>query len=210
VTVLPMFPLGSVLLPSEVLPLHVFEPRYRRLVQDCQAADNEFGVVLIERGFEVGGGDVRSGVGTVARIVEVAETPDGRYALLAIGTDRLRVRGWAQDDPYPIADVERWPDGDDGARPEDVDRALADLRRLLALATDAGWSVGHVADALAGSVISDDPSSASFQLAAMAPFGPADRHRLLRCAGPGARLALLVELLGDVEAVIRFGQQAPP
>ena len=58
--VLPMFPLGTVLLPGAVLPLHVFEPRYRQLVQDCLAGEPEFGVVLIERGSEVGGGDQRA------------------------------------------------------------------------------------------------------------------------------------------------------
>ena len=68
-----MFPLGTVLLPFAHLPLHIFEPRYRALVKDCLAGDGEFGVVLIERGHEVGGGDVRFGVGTVARIVQTAE-----------------------------------------------------------------------------------------------------------------------------------------
>src|SRR5438270_10838595 len=75
---LPMFPLGTVLLPFAHLPLHIFEPRYRALVKDCLAGDGEFGVVLIERGHEVGGGDVRFGVGTVAHIVQTAELPDGR------------------------------------------------------------------------------------------------------------------------------------
>jgi Lon protease-like protein len=65
---LPMFPLGTVLLPGGVMPLHVFEPRYRQMIKDCMASDAEFGVTLIERGSEVGGGDVRSEVGTVARI----------------------------------------------------------------------------------------------------------------------------------------------
>ena len=66
-----MFPLGSVLFPHAVLPLHVFEPRYLALVERCLAGDQEFGVVLIERGSEVGGGDVRFSVGTVTRIVQI-------------------------------------------------------------------------------------------------------------------------------------------
>ena len=61
---MPMFPLGSVLLPGVVLPLHVFEPRYQQLVRDCLETDeHEFGVVLIDRGSEVGGGDSRTDVG---------------------------------------------------------------------------------------------------------------------------------------------------
>src|SRR4051812_9365869 len=83
VSELPMFPLGTVLLPGAVLPLHVFEPRYRALVEVCVAGDREFGVVLIERGNEVGGGDTRTSAGCVARIAEVRELPDGRYLLVA-------------------------------------------------------------------------------------------------------------------------------
>ena len=91
--VMPMFPLGSVLLPNGVLSLHVFEPRYRALVTDCVAAEHhEFGVVLIDRGSEVGGGDVRRQVGTVARMVQVAEVDDGRFAVIAVGVARIRVR----------------------------------------------------------------------------------------------------------------------
>jgi len=74
-----MFPLGMVLLPTMVVPIHVFEPRYRKMAGDCLAGDREFGVVLIERGSEVGGGDVRTDVGTVARIIEAQEFPDGRW-----------------------------------------------------------------------------------------------------------------------------------
>src|SRR5436189_1506182 len=85
---MPMFPLGTVLVPSAGLPLHVFEPRYRALVHDCLAGDGEFGVVLIARGSEVGGQDVRTDVGTVARIVQAQELPDGRWAIAAVGVRR--------------------------------------------------------------------------------------------------------------------------
>ncbi len=209
-TVMPMFPLGSVLLPTVVLPLHIFEPRYRQLVQDCRAGSGEFGVVLIERGLEVGGGDVRANVGTVARIVEVAESPDGRYALLAIGTDRVRVTSWLVDDPYPQADVEPWPDADDGALPADVEAASDALHNVLELGRVAGWDVEPALEALTAAVVSSEPLAASHQLAALAPLGPADRYRLLASPGPRARLTLLVELLGDVESMIRFGLQPDP
>ena len=61
---LPMFPLSAVLFPHSSMPLHVFEPRYRELMRDCLAGDGRFGIVLIERGSEVGGGDERSTLGT--------------------------------------------------------------------------------------------------------------------------------------------------
>src|SRR5215218_5003894 len=106
-----MFPLGTVLFPGMPLTLHVFEPRYRALMAACVAgADRgeppEFGVVLIERGTEVGGGDQRFGIGTVARLTQVAKLPDGRYATLALGTRRVAVRSWLPDDPYPRAEVD--------------------------------------------------------------------------------------------------------
>jgi uncharacterized protein len=107
---LPMFPLGSVLLPGMLLPLHVFEPRYRALVDHVLQGDGRFGVVLIERGHEVGGGDQRSDVGTVAEVVRTEVLPDGRWALLVAGRERIRVDRWLDDDPYPRAEVHAWPD----------------------------------------------------------------------------------------------------
>src|SRR5438128_11540018 len=102
---MPMFPLGTVLFPHALLPLHVFEPRYRLMTERVLRGDREFGVVLIERGSEVGGGDVRFGTGTVARIVEAAELPDGRWVLVTIGTRRIRVLDWLAEEPYPRAEV---------------------------------------------------------------------------------------------------------
>ena len=188
-----MFPLGTVLVPSAGLPLHVFEPRYRALVRDCLAGDKEFGVVLIERGSEVGGQDVRTDVGTVARILEAVELPDGRWALATVGVRRVRVLEWLPDDPYPVAELVDWPDPDPG---DGYEVALTDctarLRRALALAAEAG-------DATAPATIelSADPVLASYQATAVAPLGPFDRQRLLTADTPEARVAQLAELLRD-------------
>ena len=193
--VLPMFPLGTPLLPGAVLPLQVFEPRYRQMVQDLLARDTdplEFGVVMIERGREVGGGDVRSMVGTRARVVDLRAAPDGRYLLAVVGTERLRVSAWLPDDPYPLADVEPWPD-DDTAAGVTAD-TLAELRaRVRALAAAAR-----------DDTISDDPRVALFHLAALAPLGPADRQRILAAPGSAARLVTLQEVLDDLAAVMEF------
>lgn len=200
--VLPMFPLGSVLLPGDVLPLHVFEPRYRALIRSCLTAEvPEFGVVLIERGSEVGGGDLRRTVGTAAQLVQLAETPDGRYAAIAVGTRRIKVKAWLPDDPYPLADVDDWPDGDD----DEIDTAAlalsleARVRAAAALAAELGDQVGSPTDDL-----SPDPLVASYQLVTMAPVGAADRYNLLCQPGPLARLERLQALLADVEAVLQF------
>lgn len=201
--VMPMFPLGTPLLPGALLPLHVFEPRYRQLVHDLLAADDdppEFGVVMIERGHEVGGGDVRAVTGTVARIIDIQVTPDGRFALVAVGTERIRVLAWLPDDPYPLADVERWPDDDlDVELPADVVVRLRErTRAVLELAREVGEPV------VPDTEVSDDPRLALFHLAALAPLGPADRQRVLAAPGSGDRAGVLTEALDDAAAVLEF------
>jgi Lon protease-like protein len=205
--VLPMFPLGSVLLPGAVLPLHVFEPRYRALVQHCLAADeHEFGVVLIDRGHEVGGGDVRRPVGTVARMLQVAELEGGRYAVVAVGTRRIRVNAWLPDDPYPRADVGDWNDdeeddagGDAEQLPELYRQVAAHVRRTTALAIELGDPAGDPSTDL-----SPDPLVGSYQLAVLAPLGGADEYDLLCAPGPRTRLQMLDHRLDDVDAAHRF------
>jgi uncharacterized protein len=193
---LPMFPLGGVLFPYAVLPLHVFEPRYRALTEVCLAGDGEFGVVLIERGSEVGGGDTRFEVGTVAKIVEAGRLPDGRYVLATVGTRRLRVREWLPEEPFPRAEVDLLDDpADTDAASEPVDRRAAverQLRRVLALQAELGAS-GPPVDVQ----LDRDPARASFEAAALAPLGPLDAQRLLELDSPGERLAELATLLEE-------------
>ena len=195
-TVLPMFPLGTVLFPTMLLPLHVFEPRYRALVDDCVAGDGEFGVTLIERGSEVGGGDVRTDVGTVARIVQVERFEDGRFAVAAVGTRRIRVERWLADDPYPRAEVRDWDDV--GTAFTTLDDAEALFRRALALAAELGEAPAPLDVELA-----DDPATATFQIGALAPLGPLDRQDLLATERADDRVALLVEQLTDVVELLR-------
>ncbi len=202
--VMPMFPLGSVLLPGGVLPLHVFEPRYREMVIDCLQQDGtpEFGQALIAHGREAGGGDERALVGTVAQMIPVDALDEGRYALVTVGTRRIKVNAWLPDDPYPLADVDDFPDVD----PDPPNLALevaathGRVRAALALAQE----LGDVHVDLAETEISDDPLVATYHLAALAPIGPADRYRLLEAAGPTERLDLLDGVLDDVEAMLKF------
>jgi Lon protease-like protein len=173
-----------------VLPLHVFEPRYRALVDDCEAGDGEFGVVLIERGSEVGGGDVRTDVGTVARIVQAERFPDGRSALATVGTRRIRVQRWLDDDPYPRAEVEDWPD--ESAAVLALDDVDALFRRSLALAAELG-EAGAPIDV----ELDVDPAVATFQIAALAPLGAVDRQAVLATETADERTQRLAELLSD-------------
>ena len=192
---LPMFPLGSVLVPHALLPLHVFEPRYRAMVHDVLAADRCFGVVLIERGHEVGGGDVRGTLGTAARVLEAEELDDGRWGLVCVGEHRIRVVQWLPDDPYPRAVVEALPDGPPTPGAERLrDEVVVRLRRLLARAAELGDPV-----AAATTEISADPVSASYNALALAPIGPLDTQRLLAIDDVEERLAGLVSTFADVE-----------
>ena len=188
-----MFPLGTVLFPSLFLPLHIFEPRYRQLARHCMDGDREFGVVLIERGSEVGGDDVRTSVGTVARILDASELDDGRWVLGTVGTRRIRVTRWLPDDPYPRADVEDWDDAMPGPDAADGYRnVMAKLRRVLALKAELAEPAADATIEL-----SDDPGLGSFQVGAVAPIGPADQQRVLMAEGPDQRLQLLELLLSE-------------
>jgi Lon protease-like protein len=194
-----MFPLGTVLFPYAVLPLHVFEPRYRAMTRAVLDGDQEFGVVLIERGSEVGGGDVRFDVGTMAHVVSASELPDGRFALTVVGVHRFRVDRWLPDDPNPraeIVEIDEPPVSDGDAAL--VDPVVARLRELYELAARAQGN----AEAPTISV-SPDPEQASFEIAALASLGPLDAQRVLELPDAGARLRALDELLSDALVMLR-------
>jgi Lon protease-like protein len=208
---LPMFPLGMVLFPTQLLPLHVFEPRYRQMTRDLLEGDGRFGVVLIERGSEVGGGDTRSDFGCVAQLVQAQQSADGRFALMAIGVERLRVRSWLPDDPYPRALVELVEDAESAMALPELDAryraSTAMLRRVLALAAELGQP------APASTIeFSDDARTGSLQLCAAAPLGPFDRQRLLAASGADERLDLLEAYLVETQAFYeaRIAMGPPP
>ncbi|HPG75037.1 MAG TPA: LON peptidase substrate-binding domain-containing protein, partial [Rhodoglobus sp.] len=127
-----MFPLGSVLFPHMPLLLKVFEDRYLiMLSQILQDEPSEFGVALIERGQEVGGGEQRFPVATVARITQMDAT-EGFVVLVAEGGRRVEVDQWLDDDPYPRASVTEmaelvWTEDLQPLR----DRAEESVRRLI-------------------------------------------------------------------------------
>jgi Lon protease-like protein len=173
---LPIFPLGSVLFPSMPLVLRVFEDRYLAMLgQVLREEPSEFGVVLIERGQEVGGGEHRFDIGTIARITQL-DSAEGFIALVAQGTRRFRVVEWLSDDPYPRALVTElaelaWDDSLEPTR----DRVEQTVRRSLAVGAEFG-EVHYSATV----ELEDDPVGAAWQLAAIAPLGEIDQLHLLR------------------------------
>jgi uncharacterized protein len=201
-----MFPLERAMLPGEELPLRIFEPRYSALVADCLAMDDPaFGVVLIEAGREVGGGDSRNDVGTLAHITEVADFGDGRYRLNCVMAERIRVLEWQPDNPYPRAAVEVWPDepGESVAADDirDVeDRMVALFERI---ASAKGADV-NARDIVAGADAAPDASMWLYALTTRLPMGQADRYAVLSAPTVAARVTALRDAVETVSALVEF------
>lgn len=178
-----MFPLSSVLFPQGVMPLHIFEARYLAMINEAIDDDGTFGIVLIERGSEVGGGDVRFGVGTTAQIVRAGFVERDRMAIVVSGTNRVRIDGWLTDDPYPTAMVSDFPDRDvtvDLTFP--VEAAFRSWRRLVAFASEIGAEVGD-----GQLTLPEDPVDAIWTLCSVSALEQIDRQRLLEIDQPGER-----------------------
>lgn len=200
-----MFPLQRLPLPGSALPLQVFEPRYVELTRACLDGDRLFGVVLIMRGSEVGADpdQVRSDVGVLVRIRRARPTEGERWILETDCLERLRVRRWLADDPYPRAVTEPWPDPPTapGASGEPAERVIETYRRI---ATLLGTGPSGSLPELRFDGLSGDPTRAAYQLCSAAPVGELDRLRLLEEASTAERLELLAELLGGVEETLRL------
>lgn len=198
-TIMPMFPLSSVLFPSMPLTLRIFEERYLKLLGDLMGSDRpEFGVVLVSRGSEVGGGDNRMSVGTIASVSEIGTT-DEFLGLESHGSRRFTVIDWLPDDPYPIAEIEFLPDliWDDNLMPARV-HLESQVRKLLSLASEFG-------DLLFGAdiALSDDPIDAVWQMAGILPIGELDRFDLLRSQSAEELIAQTYEIVTTADKTLR-------
>jgi Lon protease-like protein len=103
---LPLFPLNSVLFPGAILPLHIFEERYKQMIGRCLQSGSPFGVLLIRSGNEVGEATEPFEVGTTARIVRVQHLDERRMNLICLGERRFRLLRKLRDTPYLVGEVE--------------------------------------------------------------------------------------------------------
>ncbi len=205
-TIRPMFPLESVRLPGEDLPLRIFEPRYGALVRECLSGAMEFGVVLIAAGREVGGDDARCDVGAMAHIVDCQDFGDGRYLLECEIRERFRVTSWLDDDPYPRADVQPWPDqpgaivtiGDIDV----VEDRVMEMFERIASAQNA--TLPSKRELLGEPEPGDDAGKRLYALASRVPMGQADRYSVLEAPTAAARLDALRDAVETVAAMIEF------
>jgi Lon protease-like protein len=217
---LPLFPLSAVLFPGMRLPLHIFEERYRLLVQhlEAQPEPRRFGVVAIRKGREVGrdGITALNEIGCVAAVRQIAPREDGRYDLAAVGTDRFRLLRVDDSRPYFQGEVELL--GDDsvpgagpGEDPANVAQALAfatsrvqaGFRSYLNALADRGGGVISVAD------LPDEPILLSYVVGAAMIIDLPERQSLLAAPSALDRLRLERSLLARETAILRATTSRP-
>ena len=185
---MPLFPLHAVLFPGAPLPLQIFEPRYKAMMDRVLAGDRRFGVAAIRAGVEVGGpADVHT-IGCIAEIERVQRAADGTMQLIANGVGRFRIIRRGPDDPYPVADVEEIDEHAGDVEPATLTVARAAMHRYLsAVARLSGEEV------LAPALADADPIAASFRLAAALQLDVRDAQALLEAADARERLELITQ-----------------
>jgi Lon protease-like protein len=201
---LPLFPLPLVLFPGVPLPLHVFEPRYRRLLADVLASNKLFGLSY----FDPNEGGDRPGVGHVGcatEVVEVQPVPDGRSNILTVGVARYRIAGYVErGEPYLIARVEFFADDEGDA--EQLARRAADVTEVFMRIARAMRTINDDRAALP-ELPESDPERLSFLVAAVVEMDAAAKQELLEMRSTLRRLNrlynLLKEAVGDYESRAR-------
>ncbi len=206
----PLFPLGTVLFPQMVLPLYIFEQRYRQMISECVKNNSPFGVILLQEGDEVQ--ETTSSepaqpcaVGTLARITEVARLDDGRMLITSVGTERFRLMEYRNDKPYMTGDIELWPD--DG-----VDEAL--LQPQVSQVQAAFQNYLKVLMELAGKQVQgldvpSEPDVRSYLVPTWLYIGMPEKQKLLELPGPAQRLQAELNILsGETEFFERLREKA--
>ena len=201
---LPIFPLGTVLFPGAQLPLRIFEPRYRDLIEDVlERTDGarEFGVVAIRSGVEVGSHGVQSlfPVGCIAQIQHIQPFTDGTFDILTRGTRRFRIHRVHTPEPDRAdqADLEFLPD-DLSARSRDLAETATRLFRRYRRAV----LIARGFDPESPFTIPAEPVGCAYTIAAVVALDLTDRQRLLEAVTVDDRLLLLAELLTRELAMI--------
>jgi hypothetical protein len=207
---LPLFPLGLVLFPGLVLPLHVFEERYRVLVRELlELPEDErfFGVVAIRQGREVGADGITAlhTVGCTARLRQSDEYDDGRFDIVTTGVQRFRLDGLEHDRPYLVGEVELLADELDASREAEVLDAAVRVAYLdyLGALDEAG------ADGIVVPDLPDDSLVLGFLVAATVLVDLEDRQSLLAEPDGVARLRSELALLRREAQLLRTLLAAP-
>ena len=201
--ILPLFPLGSVLFPGALMPLHIFEPRYRLLIRRCIDRQRPFGIVLIRRGSEVGPSAEPYAVGTEAKIVAESLLPDGRSYIVTRGERRFAVENLMPEaEPYLVAQV-RYLDETDGEGA--LDRATVALEALGAylLAVVAVTDDSRGERALADDLRGAQPRDLAYRIAGSLAVDAPQQQALLELETTSARLAEETRILNRETELLR-------
>ena len=191
---LPLFPLNTVLYPSMALPLHIFEERYKLMINNCLAQDKPFGVVLIYSGTEIGGPAIPHPVGTVARIANWEWLPDGRMNILTAGDRRFRIVDFAKPElPYLEGLIEYWDDEPSEyqglpALIDEVEHTFIDYLTLIMSLSDQALPISQLQ-------LPNDPSMLSYHVASNLQIEMNERQELLEEPSAVARLKRELTLL---------------
>lgn len=194
---LPIFPLPIVLFPGAPQPLHIFEPRYRRLLDDCLAADQRFGIAYVvpDRAGETDPVPTPGDVGCVALVRSTQRLPDGRSNILTVGERRFVLCRWiASERPYRLAEVEEFDDEPDH---------LGEAAGLAAVVREKFQRLARALSVLTGreeeeTTLSADPVLLSFHVAAELELEPEAKRQLQRLRSTTQRLGQLAALLGPL------------
>ena len=194
---LPIFPLPIVLFPGAHQPLHIFEPRYRQLLQDCLAGDRRFGIAYVVPDATPGADPAPNpgDVGCIALIRSSQPLPNGRSNILTVGERRFVLCRWiASAHPYRVAEIEEFDD--DPADPAEVEALAADVRAGFERLTRAlGVLTEHEDEAIA---LPSDPQLLSFRVAASLELDAPAKHALQAVRRTSTRLRQLASVLGPV------------
>ena len=200
---LPLFPLGTVLFPGALLPLHIFEPRYRLLIRRCIERQRPFGIVLIRSGSEVGGSAEPYEVGTEAKIVAESPLPNGRSYIVTRGERRFAVESLIADaEPYLVGRVRylEEPDGDSASDHASVAReALGAYLLAVVAVTEDSRGERALAEELRGA----PPSDLAYRIAGSLAVDAPQQQALLELATTSARLEAETRILNRETELLR-------
>jgi Lon protease-like protein len=200
---LALFPLNKVLFPGAMLPLHIFEQRYRQMINRCIQLKQPFGVVLIREGVEVDGPAEPYEIGTTADIQNVLRFPDGRMLVAAQGNQRFRIIEIVQREPYLVANIE--PLADDVS--PDAVSAAAEVRTLYHKHRDALTNATGIVQQLDD--LPEDPIEVSYQLSDKFRIVNASKQQLLE-ADLDDRLSAIVDALNRELSLLPPVPNRPP
>jgi Uncharacterized protein, similar to the N-terminal domain of Lon protease len=192
---MPLFPLSVVLMPNEILPLHIFEPRYRKMLKDVQVTNNLFGVSYLASESDDSDKPAVGSIGCVAELREVQSLEDGRSNILTVGVIRYRLEEYADtDEPYLVGVVSYFEDEKENLNLLEplADEVFALFLRVAKAAHDLSGERGKMPE-----IPQAEPQMLSFLIAAAFNLSPEEKYHLLETRSTSERLSILRERLKE-------------